>query len=125
MRKSLGQGELELLRFLSDQGPMGVREAADRYGAEAGLARTTVLTMMERLREKGHLSRRKEGGVWVYEAVQEKSALLQGVVEGFVRKALGGSVSPFVAYLAQKDDLKPEEVEELRALVERLEGERP
>ena len=119
MRK-LGDQELQVLRFVSDHGPISVRDVAERFGEENGLARTTVLTMMDRLLKKGYLSRQQVEGVYLYEAVQEKTQLMSAVVGEFVRNTLGGSVSPFVAYLAENKELSADEVAQLKALVEEL-----
>ena len=124
MRRPLGDQELELLRFVADRGPCTVRWTADTFGVEAGLARTTVLTMMERLRRKGYLVRDEGEGAFLYRTAESKGEVMREVVGEFVRKTLGGSVSPFVAYLAQSEELTSEEVQQLRKLVDRLdEGE--
>jgi len=114
---TLGEQELQLLQYVSDHSPTSVREAVDGFGAANGLARTTVLTMLERLRTKGYLVRRHVGAVNVYSPAQEKSEVLRGVVEEFVERTLGGSMSPFVAYLAKARNLSDEEIEMLRGLV--------
>jgi hypothetical protein len=43
-------------------------------------------------------------------------------VADFVREALGGSVSPFVAYLADEANLDDQQVRELSRLVAELEA---
>lgn len=122
--RSIGDQELALLQWLADQGGATVGEAADGYGAARGLARSTVLTMMERLRRKGRLTRRKVGGVYRYSSPVSATAVLRDVVGGFVEQTLGGSVSPFVAFLAESDDLSPEELDELESLVARLQAKK-
>lgn len=121
MARALGDQELELLRFVADKGPCTVRWTADTFGVEAGLARTTVLTMMERLRRKGYLVREEGDGAFLYRTAESKGEVMREVVGDFVRKTLGGSVSPFVAYLAQGQKLSHDEVRQLRELVDRLE----
>ncbi|HZM63357.1 MAG TPA: BlaI/MecI/CopY family transcriptional regulator, partial [Vicinamibacterales bacterium] len=64
--KRVGDQELALLRFVAEAGHATAGEAAERFGQPRGLARSTVLTMMERLRKKGHLTRRQQGGVYHY-----------------------------------------------------------
>jgi predicted transcriptional regulator len=110
--------EWEMLQYIMEHDPITVREVAVRFASTHGYARTTVLTMMERLRGKGYLTRRKEGGVNRYSPSEPRPDLLQGLVRDFVQKALGGSVSPFVAYLGKEARLKPEELNELKQLVQ-------
>jgi predicted transcriptional regulator len=118
----LGELQLEILRFLSTHGPLSVGEVTARFGEPRGLARTTVLTVMERLREKGYLTRTKADGVFRYAPYAGKAELLRDLVHEFVEKALEGSVSPFFAYLAGEKALSDEEVAALRQLLEEAAG---
>lgn len=115
---------MALLRFIAERGPVSVGEAAEEYGAPRDLARSTVLTMMERLRAKGHLERETDGGVFRYRTVQPAAALMRGLVGQFVDRALGGSVSPFVSYLAERGEISESELSELERLVEQLQERR-
>jgi predicted transcriptional regulator len=117
---SLGDQELEVLRFIADHGPLSVGEAARRFGESRGLARTTILTMMERLRKKGYLGRTKSNGAFQYACRAPKSELLRGLVQEFVEKTLDGSLSPFVAYLADAKGLSDEELAELKRQVDEM-----
>lgn len=119
---TLGDQELALLRYVTDRAPITVREVAERFGEPHGLARTTVLTMMERLRKKNFLTRCKDGGAFQYQPVVAKTELMQGLVSDFVEKTLGGSLSPFVAYLSQAGGLTEREQADLRRLVDGLDS---
>lgn len=121
---TLGEQELQLLQYISDHSPASVREAVDGFGIPNGLARTTVLTMLERLRHKGFLVRRRTGTVNVYSPSVEKSEVLRNVVQEFVERTLGGSMSPFVAYLAKARNLSDDEIAQLRELVSDEEGKK-
>src|SRR5512135_1759818 len=118
--KTIGDQELALLRHLDTQGPLSVAEAAESFGGPRGLARSTVLTMLERLRAKGHLKRRAVAGAFRYSPAVEPGALVDRAVESFVEKTLGGSVSPLVAYLSEHGAVSETELAELERLVERL-----
>jgi predicted transcriptional regulator len=117
---TIGEQELALLRHIADADPATVGEVVDTFGRDRDLARSTVLTMMERLRKKGYLVRRLSDGVYRYRAHATSAELLQGAVERFVERHLGGSVSPFLAYLSDAGDLSDAELKELADVVERL-----
>ena len=123
-RETIGRKEMQVLQYVADYQPVSVREVANHVAATSGKARTTVLTVMERLRQKGYLIRRKKGGIYRYSPRQSQAEVLQSLVADFVRDALGGSVSPFVAYLAEDADLDDEQLKELRRLVADLESRR-
>jgi predicted transcriptional regulator len=117
---SIGEQELALLRHIADRGHASVGEAADEFGAARGLARSTVLTMMERLRGKGHLGRRLVDGVYRYRARASSADLLKSAVQRFVERNLDGSVSPFLAYLSEAGQVSDAELKELEAIVAKL-----
>ena len=48
---SIGQEELAVLQYVQDNFPITVREVSDHF-SEFGKARTTILTVMERLRSR-------------------------------------------------------------------------
>jgi len=121
---TLGAQELALLRHIADAGGVTVGEVADAFGGSRTLARSTVLTMMERLRKKGFLNRRMVGGVYRYQARASSEELTRGAIRRFVDRNLGGSIAPFVAYLSESADLTDAELKELEDVVARLHSAR-
>ena len=122
--KTIGDQELALLQYIGQKEPVSVGEVAAGFGEARGLARSTVLTMMERLRSKTYLSRRQEHGVYRYYTTTEQQDVVQGAVAAFVEKTLQGSVSPFVAWMAENADVSDSELAELEALVSKLQSQR-
>ncbi|NMO16336.1 BlaI/MecI/CopY family transcriptional regulator [Pyxidicoccus fallax] len=120
MMKPLGEQELAVLRYVAEHGPATVGEVAERFGEPQGLARSTILTVMERLRQKGYLTRRKVEGVYQYASPVPASELLRDVVGDFVQRTLSGSLSPFAAYLSEAEDVTDEELAQLQDVVARL-----
>lgn len=122
--KSIGDQELALLQYLAERGGATVGEAVEEYGVPRGLARSTVLTMMERLRAKGRLERRQVEGVYLYTSLAAAGEVMRGVVKSFVEKTLGGSVSPFVTYLTEEAEVSAADLAELEELVAKLHSQR-
>src|SRR5690348_15978239 len=98
-KRFFSPSEWEILQHITANHPLTAREITDAFAESHGWARTTVLTMLERLREKGYVTRDESGSVHSYSPSEPKGDLLSRVVSDFVQKALGGSVSPFFAYL--------------------------
>jgi len=120
----LGEQELEVLRFIANRAPAPAREVIEHFGEERGIARTTVLTVMERLRQKGYLARSRREGVFHYSPRVPQEEVLQRLVRDFVEGTLGGSVSPVVAYLAQTRRISDTELAEMERLAEEIKAER-
>lgn len=123
-RFTIGDRELALLQYLSGHDQASVGEVASSFGKRHELARSTVLTMMERLRAKAYLKRRKVKGVYRYDIATGPGEAMRGAVAGFVEKTLGGSVSPFVAWMAERGQVSDDELAELESLVATLQSQR-
>lgn len=121
---TIGDQELALLRWIADRHDASVGEAAQGFGNPRAIARTTVLTMMERLRAKGLLERERVAALYRYRPASATGEVLQGVVSSFVERTLGGSAGPLVAYLTRAAEVTDEELAELEALVESLQARR-
>jgi len=113
----LGKAELEVLKYVQERAPVSVREVAAGFDQ---LARTTILTVMERLRDKKLLDREKVDGVYRYSPRVDQPRLMRSLVEDFVETTLGGTVSPFLAYLTDRGEVSAEELSELKKLVRSL-----
>lgn len=123
-KPDLGELELEVLQYLSDHPNVTVREAAQQFNTTHGLARTTILTVMENLRQKGYLTRKRGRSAFEYAPVVAKTDLLRGLMSDFVEKTLKGSVSTVVSFLTNTRRLSDEDLDELERLVEELREER-
>lgn len=118
---TLGNAELRLLNYISENEPVTVREVAESLGVEQGYVRTTVLQMMERLRRKGLLEREKVTGLFRYRTARPKADVVRSVIDRFVRESLNGSLSPLLNYLAESEGLDEADVRHLNRMIEQLE----
>lgn len=123
-KAALGSTEIEILRYIGDHHPIRVGEVAGYVAQTTGQARTTVLTIMERLRRKGYLTRKRIAGVYHYSPRVPKHDLLRGLVGDFVGKVLGGSVSPFLAFLSEGGPMSDDDLNMLKRLVRDIEHQR-
>lgn len=126
MRKipSLGEQEMDILKYVGVHAPISVREVALYFEQEKQLARTTVLTVMERLRKKGFLSRSQIDGVFKYSSKIKTGDVLSSKIADFIEKTLGGSVGPLFNYFISSTNLTDDEVKKLKELAEKFEHER-
>ena len=118
---NIGRVELQILQYVQDHHPISVRVVAEHFAEQTGCVRTTILNVLERLRLKGHLKRKKIDGIYHYAPSRPKGEFVRLMVREFVERALGGSVSPFMAYLTQEARISDEELKELKKLVRELE----
>lgn len=120
-RSSLGKLELEVLKVIWRHQPCTVSQIADILGERDGYARTTVLTVMQRLHRKAFLKRKKVSGAFKYSTTEGRNTVMSRLIGQFVEKVLDGSALPFVAYLSEADELTSDQLATLRAIAQELE----
>lgn len=117
----LGPLEAEIMDHAWKRGgPLTVREVVGSVGARHGLAYTTVMTVMERLSNKGFLLRRKVGRAYLYEprlSRDDYSAAL-------VRSVLAASGDRRSVLLGFVRSVKEEDLKELERLIRQAQREK-
>jgi predicted transcriptional regulator len=124
--RPISDAELEVLKILWKDGPSTV------HGVQARLSRrkpkrayTTVLTLLTRLREKGFVASEKSGVALEFRAVVSREQLLRRRLSELADKLCDGTASPLVHALVEDRRFSPEEIEELRLLIDKLESDKP
>lgn len=123
MRYRLPADDLEytVLTQLWELGTASVRELHDRLGAPQGLVYTTTAKVVDRLREKGLVSRQPQGNAFVYRPRIARDEVERARARNAVSRFLGATPRAAVAALVEAvDAVDPELLDELeRAVVER------
>jgi len=120
-QKGLGELELEVLKAIWQRPGCTVQEVAEVFGKARGHARTTILTVMQRLHRKGYLTRQKTSGVFRYTAVEGREKVLSRLIGQFVNTVLDGTPAPFLSFLADGSGLTSKQIKQLREIAESLE----
>ncbi|WP_282692549.1 BlaI/MecI/CopY family transcriptional regulator [Streptomyces sp. CC208A] len=80
--RRLGELEAEIMdRFWRWRRPATVREIVDDLNRHRTLAYTTVTTVTGILFHKGHLTRTREGRIWLYRAAATREAYAAALME--------------------------------------------
>lgn len=121
LAKVLGDLEARVLRAAWELGhPAPAREVHERVAAEHRVARVTVITVLNKLVEKGLLRREKRGDLLHYEAAMSEEEFMayasRRVVEGILALGPQAVAASFVDLLAERD---PERLGELERLIRR------
>jgi BlaI family transcriptional regulator, penicillinase repressor len=116
--------ELAVLKLLWEQGPSTIRSLADRLypGGEAAHY-ATVQKLLERLRGKSCVRRRKQGRSHVYVATVARPEIIDRSLRETADKLCEGSLAPLLTQLLHARDLSAADVASLRELVARLESD--
>ncbi len=117
--------ELEILRVLWDRGPSTVRQVHDVLSVDREFAYTTTLKLLQLMTEKGVAMREEDGRTHLYRAAVAQEETQRHLIRDLVDRAFGGSPSQLVMQALAAQPASPEELQEIRRLLERARGEGP
>ena len=120
-RKPIPDAELEVLQALWDLGQGTVRDLLDHLPG-ADRAYTTVQTLVSRLEAKGYVASTKDGRALVYTPQVERGELLTAELADVASRVTGGRASPLVLNLVEQGNLTPDDLAELRALLDKMDA---
>ena len=115
---SLTDGEMELLGFLWKHGALSLSEAHQRF--EKSIGYTTMQTRLNRLVDKG-LVMRSTSRPARYSAKIAPEDVSANHMNALLRRVTDLSVVPLVAQLVQERSLTPDEIEEIKTIIEQAE----
>lgn len=121
-------GELEILKILWDRGvPATVREVMEVVNGRGGPPRayTSVMSLMNVMAEKGQLVRIARGRAFAYETATPRERTLGSLLGETLRRAYDGSASLLIAHLLDQSRPSNEELEKIRATLDRYEARKP
>jgi predicted transcriptional regulator len=110
--------ELAILRILWERGPCTVRQVHDVLSRERPAAYTTALKMLQIMTEKGLVRRDDHDRTHIYESRLTEEQTQRQLVRDLVDRAFGGSASKLVLQALSARRATPEELREIRELIE-------
>ncbi len=99
--QNLGGLELEVLKILWERGQGSVLQVAEVLSKGKGYARTTILTVMQRLHKKGYLKRKKVDNVFQYTPTRKRKQVMGALLQDFVQHVFDGSSASLVQHLTE------------------------
>ena len=113
--------ELEILQVIWLHGPVSVRFVNDELNHKKQVGYTTTLKLMQIMTEKGLLKRSEKGRKHIYNVVLKEKEAKSLLLDKFVKTAFGGSAMDLVMQALGNHQTTPNELEELKALIDKIE----
>jgi predicted transcriptional regulator len=123
-RVPVSDAELEVLKVLWAGGAMTVRDVAAALRKQRRrLAYNTVLTLLSRLRDKGYVDADRREPAHMFRAVVTRDGLLGSSLAALADRVCDGTASPLLLALVKDQRLSPDDIAELRKLLDALNPE--
>ncbi len=115
------EAELELLRVLWDRGPLTVRDIHEAL-EDNDTGYTTTLKILQKMTDKGLVRRDESQRSHVYHPAIAAEKTQRLLVRDLLQRAFGGSPGRMVVQALSEKKATPEELAEIRRLLDDMEG---
>ena len=115
--------ELAILRVLWERGPSTVRDVHEQLSAESPTGYTTVLKLLQIMTEKGLVVRDEAQRAHIYEPRYSEQKTQRQLLADLADRAFGGSAAKLVLQALSGRKTSPDELNEIREMLQRLEGD--
>ena len=121
---SLPESEWAVMEVLWESSPRTASEVAKELTQTKGWAENTVRTLLSRLVEKGALQI-VEGSPRLYAPAVKRESFVEAESESFLDRIFQGAAKPLLVHFASNARLTPDEVRELKQLLDQSIGKNP
>lgn len=115
----LGKLQLRIMQVLWREGEATAREITDSLSAGGPIAHSTVQTLLRDLEAKGAVGHVVRDRTFVFRALYREDEVTTVAARDLLDRVFGGSVYGMVSHLLTHERVSSEEIEQLRALLEK------
>jgi len=119
----LGSREREIINTVF---ALGNRASAEdiRLQLKDAPSSSTVRVMLTRLERKGYLRHTQDGPRYLYSAAESPDTASRSVLKEYLQTFFGGSLQQMVTALVRPESLSDEELDDLKAIIDKARKER-
>jgi len=116
--KELTSAEWQVMECLWDLGSASGREAVEDLARRVGWSRSTVLTMLRRMTEKGLIRKTEGADAARYAPAFPREQAVEQETSSFLDRVYHGSISLMMSAMTEHQKLSKEEIARLTAILE-------
>ena len=120
----ISTAESQVMRALWAKSPLSAEEIIAALPTDQGWAEATVKTLLNRLLKKDAIAAERDGRRFLYRPLVAQGDYVHAESQGLLDRLFDGRLAPLVSHFSQRERLSPEDVAELRALLEAIDDGR-
>ena len=113
----LGDLQLRIMKVLWDRVEATVAEVHQAVGSDAGLAYTTVATMLRKMEARGLVRHVSEGRRFLYRAAVSPDAVTRSMADDILERLFEGRLADLLSHLLTSREVSHDELCELERLI--------
>lgn len=117
----ISTAESLVMEALWRKSPLTAEEVAAEVGPAQNWSAATVKTLLNRLLTKNAVAAERDGRRYLYAPLIGRADYVQEESRSLIDRLFDGRLAPLVSHFAETDQLSPEDIAELKRLIEELE----
>jgi predicted transcriptional regulator len=118
---ALSDVQLGIMNVVWEKGEATVTDVWDVISKKRDVARTTIMTLMTRLEEKGWLKHRTISPTYIYSATRPKDKSSKEIISGVLDNVFNGSTENLVMALLDHNKVSPDELSRIKNIIKQAE----
>ena len=114
------ESEYEIMKVLWNESPLTATEICEMLALKKSWSKSTVITLINRLVEKGALSSAKRG-VYFYTPVVTEDEYMQYHADNFLKKMFNGNTKSLLAFFCNHEGITVADLNEIKQMIEQKE----
>jgi BlaI family penicillinase repressor len=119
----ISDAEWQIMNLIWDQQPILAQDVIAALKDASGWSPATIRTMLHRLVKKGALTFTEDGNRYSYRAAVRRADCVRHAARSFLDRVFDGEAAPMLAHFVRNTRFTPEELAELRRLLDQKESE--
>lgn len=119
----VSSAESVVMEALWTAAPLAADDIVTAVAQGQGWTEATVKTLINRLLTKGAITAQKDGRRYLYSPAIVRSDYVTAESENLLGRLFDGRLAPLVSHFSEQRRLTPEDIAELKALIEELDDE--
>ena len=117
LKLRFGPLQIKIMRLLWEYERLNAREIADHLNKKEQVAHSTVQTILRELERKGSIDHDIDYRTFVFYPIVKIEDSIEDVARNFAENYFSGSTGGLVSYFIKNDFIPPEEMKELKELI--------
>ena len=123
MAIEISDAEWQVMNLVWDKQPIIAQDVIGALSEPNGWTPATIRTMLHRLVKKGALAFKEEGNRYLYRAAVRRADCVRHAARSFLDRVFDGEAAPMLAHFVRNTRFTPQELAELRHLLDQKESE--
>lgn len=121
---NITKSEQKILKLLWDEGSLSIQQITESFQDDSGWSKHAVISFLKKMEAKKLVVYETRGRTKYYSALPREGNIVKEERTSFLKNFYNGKLGLMVSAMAQDNSLSPEDIEDLRKLLDDLQAQK-